>query len=190
MLPVVEMKRYPYPIFGRGQASRAEPAIFERDDGMASNDRQLQRAHPAQSSSRRRHHLVVVHARYISAILIGKKSVEVRLSRIRKPPWGDVSTGDLLWLKPPSRPVSALAVAGCCRFEFAENGDAVRALLASVATQSAVEPTYFDDVVNQARYVSLIEIARIVTLNPIALQKRDQRAWVMLKGPLRPDMQI
>ena len=150
--------------------------------------------HPSKSEqqgrTRRRQHLVVVEQRYIRAMLAGTKSIEARLSRMRKPPWGEVAKGDLLWLKPPSRPITALAVAGRCRFESPTCQESVIAILSGAANEIAAQPGFFDAATPHARFVSLIEIARVVALNPIPFQKRDRRAWVVLDGPLYPNMNV
>lgn|GEM_PF-2393032 len=138
----------------------------------------------------RRHHLVVVHPCYIDAMLAGRKRVECRLSRLRKPPVEEVAPGDLLWLKPPSRPIRALAVAGECHYSSLEGGQTLASVVAPFRKAIAVDEAFFRDAESWARFVSLIELTQVMALAPMRVLKRDQRAWVVLDGPVRPGMRI
>ena len=54
-------------------------------------------------------HLAILHARYIDAILLGDKTIESRLSRTRRAPFGIVRKGDLIFFKESGGPVRARA---------------------------------------------------------------------------------
>lgn len=138
----------------------------------------------------RRHHLVVVHQCYIDAMLVGEKSVECRLSRLRKPPFEEVAPGDLLWIKPPSRSICALAVAGECHYSLLERGQTLANVVAPFRKAIAVEKSFFENAQSWACFVSLIELTQVMALAQMRVLKRDQRAWVVLDGPVRPGMRI
>ena len=138
----------------------------------------------------RTHHLVVVHRHYLDALLAGNKRVECRFSRLQKPPFGCVNPGDLLWLKPPSRPVSAIAVVGKCRFRKLSSGGSLFESLKADLPEIAAGPEFFERVQSGVRFISLISITKIVALSPMPVCKRDRRAWIVLDQPLRPNMRI
>jgi len=138
----------------------------------------------------RRHHLVVIHQRYLTAMLAGEKCMECRLSRLRKPPFEEVAAGDVLWLKPPSRPICAMASVGDCQFRELYPGEVLADVVAPFVTAIAADAGFFDDAEPSARFLSLISLTKVVSLAPIAVSKRDQRAWVVLDGPVRPGMRI
>jgi len=138
----------------------------------------------------RRHHLVVVHQHYLTAMLAGKKRIECRLSRLRKPPFEAVATGDVLWLKPPSRPICAMALVGDCRFRELKPGEVLADVVAPYVTAIAADARFFDDAEPSARFLSLISLTKVVSFAPIPVMKRDQRAWVVLDGPVRPGMRV
>lgn len=54
-------------------------------------------------------HLAILHARYIDAILLGDKTIESRLSRTRRAPFGIVHKGDIIFFKESGGPVRARA---------------------------------------------------------------------------------
>ncbi len=144
----------------------------------------------AEQCGSRRHHLVVVHQCYLDGMLAGKKRVECRLSRLRKPPWQEVAPGDLLWLKPPSRPICALAVVGNCHYRTLDGDATLASVVAPFKQAIAVDDKFFHEAESWARFVSLIELKQVMALAPMRALKRDQRAWVVLDGPVRPGMRI
>lgn len=54
-------------------------------------------------------HLAILHKRYLDAILDGRKTIESRLSRTRRAPFGCVRAGDVVYFKESGGPVRALA---------------------------------------------------------------------------------
>jgi len=137
-----------------------------------------------------RHHVVVIRPPYLQLLLSGKKRVECRLSRIRRPPFQTVSPGDLLWFKRPSGPILAMARAGRCRFHTLHDPDDLARLTAPYAAAIRAEADFFDGAETWARFLSLIWIDQILGLQPMRVIKSDKRAWVVLDAPPRPGMTI
>ncbi len=136
------------------------------------------------------HHLVIIRPCYLDLLLAGRKRIECRLSKIRRPPFEAVETNDLLWLKLPSGPIRAVATVGRCRFhELRHDGDLAR-LIDRHADDIQAEPSFFAGAESWARYLSLISIERVVGVSPMRVFKSDQRAWVVLSSPPRPDAHI
>ncbi len=133
------------------------------------------------------HHLAILKKQYLDDILLGRKTAECRLSATRRPPFGAVSPGDLLWLKRSGGPVLATArVRRVYSFHPVVRetithirscfGEAIRANLA-----------FFKAHVN-ARYGTVITFDRINAIAAFQVFKRDRAAWVVLPGTLlKPD---
>lgn len=72
-------------------------------------------AHPSQplegpfGQSEPSTHLMIVHPRYAPDLISGRKSVEARLGRDRRTPFGRVTPGDLVYMKSSNGPVFAAA---------------------------------------------------------------------------------
>jgi len=133
-----------------------------------------------------RHHLVVVRRPYLDLILSGVKRVECRLSRLRRPPFEAIAVGDLLWLKPPSHPIQALATAGRCVFHQLRQPAELADIVRDYGEMIRAEPDFFRDAARWAKYVSLIWIDTVFAITPLPFQKSDQRAWVVLDEMPRP----
>lgn len=57
-------------------------------------------------------HLAVLHREYLDKIISGEKTIESRLTRTRRAPWGKIKTGDTIYFKQSSGPIRAVAKAG------------------------------------------------------------------------------
>lgn len=57
-------------------------------------------------------HVAILHRRYLDLILLGVKTVESRLLRTRRTPYGMVRTGERVYFKESGGPFRATAVAG------------------------------------------------------------------------------
>lgn len=58
-----------------------------------------------------RHHIAILHQRYLKLILNGTKTIESRISKSRHAPWGRINAGDLIHFKQSSGPFMAQALA-------------------------------------------------------------------------------
>ncbi len=137
-----------------------------------------------------RHHLAIVRAKYLDLLLSGRKTIECRLSKIRRPPFEAVDGGDLLWLKLPSGPIRAVARARTCEYHRLESGDALQALMTRHSAGICAAPEFLDGADEWARYCSLIWIDAVVGLGSLPVVKNDQRAWVVLNRAPRPGQPI
>ena len=137
-----------------------------------------------------RHHLVVIHDRYLDLLIAGRKRIECRLSSQRRPPFAEVEPGDLLWLKLPSRPIRAVATAGRCLFRELRSGSDLAHLIGRHGDAICADGGFFDGAAEWARFASLIWIDTIVVLRPMPVYKADQRAWVPLDQAPFPGMRI
>ena len=148
--------------------------------------------HPLKSRSvtRMAHHLVILRDVYFDPLLRGRKTIECRLSAIRRPPFEAVEPGDLLWFKSPSGPIRAVGWAGPCEFQALHSADDLGALLAPHLSAIHAQPGFFTGAERWARYLSLIRVDGVMAVSPYSVRKRDQRAWVTLRTPPIPSADI
>jgi ASC-1-like (ASCH) protein len=136
------------------------------------------------------HHLVVLREPYLSLMLAGRKRVECRLSRIRRPPFEAVFPGDLLWFKLPSQPIRAVAIAGRCLFQELRAPEDVPRALGRYSSLICAEEGFFGDAARWARFASLVWIDAVLALGMMHVRKSDQRAWVVLDRAPFPGMGV
>lgn len=137
-----------------------------------------------------RHHLVILHRPYLDLMRRGRKRIECRLSSVRRPPFEVVAPGDLLWIKPPSQAVCAVATAGDCEFHPLDNPQDLEKVQREHGRLIGAAPGFFDEAAGWARFCSLIWIKTIVSIQPLPMCKADQRAWVVLREAPRPGMHV
>ena len=74
-------------------------------------------------------HLAILKQPYLELILRGEKTIECRLTRTPKPPFGVLQTGQRIYLKQSSGPVRGVATAGkviCRRIDGPEDLKQIR----------------------------------------------------------------
>lgn len=125
-------------------------------------------------------HLAVLVEPFLSLILEGKKTIESRFAQRRTAPYGQVSRGDILILKRAAGPIVGLALAADCSYVSlsTETWPHVKALAAQLCADDQFWQTR-----SECRYASLIELAAVRTMDPLNVEKRDRRPWVVLTNP-------
>ena len=101
-------------------------------------------------------HLAIFKGDGADKILSGEKTIESRFSKSRIAPFGLISSGDLVYIKPSGKDI--------------------------IGQFRVKKVIFFDLGPIQHRYVTLIfigESTRFIT-SPIKLKKKDQRGWVVL----------
>ena len=104
----------------------------------------------------KKYHLVILKKPYLEAILAGRKKVESRLTKTKRPYFEQVDVGDKLFLKVSSGPVCATAT------------------VSAVKTFEDLTPQKITEI--KQRYNHLILGAE----EPVRINKKDWRAWVLL----------
>jgi ASC-1-like (ASCH) protein len=124
-------------------------------------------------------HLVILKKRYLDWILAGEKTVELRLTRAKRPMCGRVSRDDRLFLKQSGGPVCGLATvrdveyydgltpARICDIKHRHNEQ--------IKGNDAVWESMMD--CKSGFLVWLSDVRRIA---PVQIDKKDMRAWVAL----------
>lgn len=126
-------------------------------------------------------HLAIFKGEGAEKILSGKKTIESRFSKSKIAPFGVVSSGDLVYIKP-----SGGAIIGQFRVKKVIYFDGldvevIGEIREKYGEKIAVDEAYWKGKIN-AKYATLIFIgnsSRFIT-SPIKPQKRDLRGWMVL----------
>ena len=125
------------------------------------------------------YHLVILKKPYLDLILSGQKTVELRLTRARRPMCGRVSPQDGLFLKVSGGPVCATAVVADVKYyedlSPERIADIKRRYNRQIGGGDAVWQSMMD--CKSGFLVWLHDVRRI---EPIRIDKKDWRAWVVL----------
>lgn len=126
-------------------------------------------------------HLAIFKGRAGEKILLGQKTIESRFSQVKNPPFGVISAGDLVYIKPSGKDIiGQFRVKKVFFFDNFDLSD-LRNLRNLYNSELAVDEQYWGKVEN-ARFGTLIfigESERFIT-SPIKVTKKDLRGWVVL----------
>lgn len=126
-------------------------------------------------------HLAIFKGEAGEAILSGKKTIESRFSKVRKSPFGLISNGDLVYIKPSGEDIiGQFRVKKVFFFDNLDLSD-LSYLRNLYGEGLSVEKEYWEKNKN-ARYGTLIFIGdctRFIT-SPVKFRKKDLRGWVVL----------
>jgi predicted transcriptional regulator len=126
-------------------------------------------------------HLAIFKGEAGEKILLGKKTIESRFSRVKNPPFGLISQGDLVYIKPSGKEIiGQFRVKKVIFFDGLDAFD-VRQIREQFNKELAEDQDYWDKV-KASRYGSLIFIgdsSRFIT-SPIRIKKSDLRGWVVI----------
>lgn len=151
---------------------KVSPAIAGRGDWI---DKLLANFNPRPF---RTIHLVVLKGPYLSLILSGNKTFESRFSKTRRAPYEAIERGDLHLLKQVCGPVVGTCLAGQVRFFKLDEGQISR-LSRKYSVALCVDEKFWRRQRN-ARYATLVELLKVLPIDPVPCFKCDQRAWVVL----------
>ena len=126
-------------------------------------------------------HLAIFKGEGADLILTGKKTIESRFSQRRDPPFGQVASGDLVYIKPSGKEIiGQFRVKKVIFFDGLELGD-IGEIKEKYGIELAVDETYWSNK-TYAKYATLIFIgdsSRFIT-SPVKIPKKDLRGWVVL----------
>jgi ASC-1-like (ASCH) protein len=124
-------------------------------------------------------HLVILKRPYLDAILTGRKTIESRFMRTSRAPFGKISPGDKLFFKITSGPVCATArVQKVMSFDNLTQ-KRLRQIRRTYNDRIIAHDQYWTDKSNCKRGV-LIWLDHIKPIEPVWIDKKDWRAWVVL----------
>lgn len=133
-------------------------------------------------------HLAILTRNAIKAIISGDKTIETRFSRKKIAPFGTVSIGDIVYMKPPGEELAGqFAVTKVISLEGIEEKDwqwireefGEKISFGSVAEMK----NYFQEH-EGAKYATILYIGKIdqFVTSPIRIEKKDLRGWVVLES--------
>lgn len=126
-------------------------------------------------------HLAIFKGQGAEKILSGQKTVESRFSKRKDPPFGLISAGDLVYMKPSgSDIIGQFRVKKVIFFDNLDSTD-LSELKEKYGEKLAVDHGYWTGK-ETAKYLSLIFIgdsSRFIT-SPVKISKKDLRGWVVL----------
>ena len=127
-------------------------------------------------------HLAIFKGRGADLILTGKKSIESRFSKRKDPPFGAVSAGDLVYIKPSGKDIiGQFRVKKVIFFDGLDIGD-IKGIRKRWGQELAVDESYWKGK-EEARYGTLIFIgdsSQFLT-SPVKIPKKDLRGWVVIE---------
>ena len=125
------------------------------------------------------YHLVILKKPYLDLILDGRKRIELRLTKTRRPAFGRVFAGDRLFLKVSSGPVCAIATA-----EDVKNFENLRPNRILELKQRynryilGADGHWRDK--SDSKFGYLVWLKDVRAIEPVRIRKKDWRAWVVL----------
>lgn len=125
------------------------------------------------------YHLVILKQPYLNAILEGRKRIESRFTKTRRYAFGRVEAGDKLFLKVSSGPVCATAsVAAVKNFENL-TPEKILELKQQYNHDISGGEDYWRSKMD-CRFGFLVWLEDVEPIEPVRIDKKDWRAWVVL----------
>jgi ASC-1-like (ASCH) protein len=127
----------------------------------------------------KRNHLVILKRLYVEAILEGRKTIESRFTMNRRAYWRKILYGDRLFIKQSSGPVCATAKVTKVRYYEGLTAEKIERLKIQYNRQILGTDEYWKSKSN-CRYGVMVWVSEAKPIEPILINKRDWRAWVVL----------
>lgn len=129
-----------------------------------------------------RKHLAIFTKGVGEKILSGEKIMESRFSRVKNPPFGAISSGDLVYIKPSGEDIiGQFRVQKVFFFDNLDQSD-LKNLEKHYGKQLAIDKAYWSNKSN-SKYGTLIFIGEVdpFITSPVKFPKKDLRGWVVLQ---------
>ncbi len=127
-------------------------------------------------------HLAIFKGEGANLIIVGKKTMESRFSQRRDVPFGQISAGDLVYIKPSGKdPIGQFRVKKVIFYDGLDLGE-IRGIREKYGSKLAVDESYWKGK-ETARYGTLIFIGEVdpFITSPLKFPKKDLRGWVVLR---------
>ncbi len=125
------------------------------------------------------YHLVILKKPYLDAILGGRKRIESRFTKTKRPAFGRVLAGDKLFLKVSSGPVCAIATAAAVKNFENLTPKKILELKHLYNRDIGGADEYWQSKLD-SRFGFLVWLKDVKPLEPVRIHKKDWRAWVVL----------
>ena len=124
-------------------------------------------------------HLAILKKAYLDAILDGHKIVESRFTRTHRAPFGRISNGDKIFLKQSSGPVcGAASVSAVKQFEDLTPTKVLHIKKRYNHLIRAGDQFWQSKI--DSKFGLLVWLKDVKRIEPIQIDKKDWRAWVVL----------
>lgn len=130
-----------------------------------------------------RKHLAIVKPGYLKALVDGQKTIEARLTKTRRQPFGQIDVGDFVYLKRASGPVCATAKVDAVEIYENLNCHEINKIKKLYNKQICGRQSYWQSK-SDSRYALLVWLKDVKKIAPVNINKKDQRAWVVLRKDL------
>ncbi len=124
-------------------------------------------------------HLVILKKPYLQAILAGRKSIESRFMKIKCVPYEKVSAGDRLFFKESSGKVCAVGIAGKVMNFKGLTCQRIMQLKRKLNRRILGDDLYWEQK-KDCSWGVLIWLKDVKAIEPIRIDKKDWRGWVVL----------
>lgn len=128
-------------------------------------------------------HLAIFSKTSAQEILSGKKKVEVRFSKSKIAPFGEVSAGDLVYIKPMGgEPIGQFKIEKVIFYDGMNDFDIDQ--IKNTFGQAVNEKDLFWKSKLGSKYGTLIFIGECIPFltSPIKIKKKEKKAWVLLNS--------
>lgn len=126
-------------------------------------------------------HLAIFKGLGGELILTGEKTIETRFSRAKIAPFGQISSGDLVYIKPAGKDIiGQFRVKKVISFENLDLND-LNDLRKKYGEQIAMDEDYWKgkEKTKVATLIFIGDSSRFIT-SPVKIPKKDLRGWVVL----------
>jgi len=127
-------------------------------------------------------HLAVFSEPILTQLLVGRKTLESRMSANRIPPFGKVKKDDIVLVKKSGGAVVAVFVAGTVSSFTNLTPVKIKGLSAEFGEKLGIPA---DDIFwkekEQAKFATIIVVKHLKKITPYVIDKRDRTAWVILQ---------
>jgi hypothetical protein len=125
------------------------------------------------------YHLVILKKPYLDLILAGEKTIELRLTRAKRPACGRVLCGDRLFLKQSGGPVCGLATVKDVEYHEGLTPERILQIKQRHNDQIKGDDAVWESLLDR-RSGFLVWLRDVRRIDPIWTTKQDWRAWVVL----------
>ena len=132
-----------------------------------------------------REHLAAVKKPYLDAILDGRKTIELRLARIARPPFRAIERGDRIWFKMSGGAVLAQADAGRVEFFDHLTPEIIKDLRSEYDRSIRGADAYWQTHLN-CRCATLIWLENVRAVDPFMPEVTLRTPWLVLNKRLLP----
>jgi ASC-1-like (ASCH) protein len=124
-------------------------------------------------------HLVILKKPYLDLILAGEKTIELRLTRAKRPACGRVLCEDRLFLKQSGGPVCGLATVRDIEYYEDLTPERIMQIKQRHNGQIRGDDAVWESMMDR-KSGFLVWLSDVRRIEPVLINKKDWRAWVVL----------